>query len=82
MKVTDHKVFAVADYPSAKCPFHQLGDVVINRHNEIGVIIQIHCWGEYRTDMFGNVSKEEISLANKEQIARFRANLIHMLKRS
>ncbi len=82
MKVNNHKAFAVVDYASAECPFHQLGDVVINHNNEIGVIIQIHCRGEYRTDMFGNVSKNEISMANQQQIATFRADIMHSLKRS
>jgi len=76
MKVENHREFASTDYPSGSCPFYQLGEVVINKHNEIGIIIQVHSQGEYRTDMFGNVSANEITLADMGQIKKFRANLL------
>ena len=56
MKVQDHKKYALFNYeqnPSDSDKF-TLGSVVINKENEIGVIIQCHGKDEYRTDMFGN----------------------------
>jgi len=65
MKVIDHKMFAMCEYiqnPSATDKF-ELGDIVINDKNEIGVIIQCHGNDEYRTDMWGNCSSTEIKMA-------------------
>lgn len=54
---------------------YQLGDIVINEENEIGVIIQMHSISEFRTDMFGNSSSLEVKMATKEQIKAYRPNL-------
>ena len=48
--------FALFDYnqnPAIDDTF-QLGDVVLSKDNEVGVIIQCHGNEEYRTDQFGN----------------------------
>ena len=72
INLENYKDFACFDYISGKCSKHILGDVVINEHNEIGVIIQIHEEGEYRTDMFGNCSISEIRPATLEEITKYR----------
>lgn len=73
-KVTQY--CANGDYPSVDCNSKfKVGDVVINKDNEIGVIIQIHGIGEYRTDMFGNCCDDEIKLATDEEIVKFRPNI-------
>ncbi len=51
---------------------YKLGDVVINKDNEIGVVIQIHSPEEFRVDMFGNTSKDEVRLATDEEIKAYR----------
>ena len=53
-----------------------LGDVVYHPTSGVGVIIQCHGNGEYRTDQFGNSSEEEISLATDKEIKKFRPELI------
>ena len=62
MKV-DHEQFALFNYENVldvKDKF-KLGDVVYNPHlDEVGVIIQTHGNNEYRTDMFGNCSYDEV----------------------
>ncbi len=46
-----------------KTDLYKIGDVVYhNESKEIGVIIQCHGNDEYRTDMFGNCSVNEIKL--------------------
>lgn len=54
----------------------KLGDVVINKANEIGVIIQIHEPNEFRTDMFGNCSTPEIRMATDTEITEQRPDLL------
>lgn len=54
----------------------KLGDVVINNDDEIGVIIQVHSPLEFRTDMFGNTSDEEVRLATDTEIAAYRPNIL------
>lgn len=76
IRVRDHKKFAAFDYVSADCQDFGLGDVVINSANEVGVIIQVHEPGDYRTDMFGNCSKSEISAASRDQVASLRPELL------
>ena len=76
LKVTNHLQFACFDYKSVTCPHHALGDILINKGNEIGVILQIHESGEYRTDMFGNCSLSEIRSATLGEITDFRPELL------
>ena len=54
---------------------YNLGDVVINSENEIGVIIQIHSSDEFRCDMFGNCSSNEIRPALISEINLYRPNI-------
>jgi len=77
--------FALFDYeqnPLIEDTF-QLGDVVINKDDEIGVIIQCHGNDEYRTDQFGNCcyspDSEYSDLCGKADAASilmFRASLL------
>lgn len=79
MKVKNHKNFAFTDYNQYPTNEHKfgLGDIIIGvDSNEIGVIIQLHSDGDYRNDMFGNCSNTEIRLAKKEEIEKFRPNLL------
>jgi len=77
--IVDHKKYAIFNYRQAQeetlDPF-QLGHVVINDNNEIGVIIQKHGGNEYRTDMFGNCHISEIKHATDKQIENFRPNIL------
>jgi len=78
MKVPNWKKYAMCDYNQStknSCYF-ELGDIVINSDNEIGVIIQMHDKDEYRTDMFGNCCTSEIKLATEQQINEFRPNVM------
>jgi hypothetical protein len=61
-------------------PFN-IGDVVINSENEIGVILAIYDRGEVRTDMFGVVSENEIRLAIIQEIIAYRVDLLPELYR-
>lgn len=54
---------------------YHLGDVVINNYNEIGVIIQVHSATEFRTDMFGNSSVDEVRMATDDEIKAHRPNI-------
>jgi len=81
MKVLDHKDFAAFDYVQTG-NIGLLGDVVINEHNEIGVIIQAHDDGDVRTDMFGNCCMSEIRFATLEEIEKFQADIIPHLNKS
>ena len=76
--VVNHKKYALFKYEQAQeetlDPF-VLGHVVINKDNEVGVIIQRHGGNEYRTDMFGNCSISEIREATQNEIEQLRPNL-------
>lgn len=77
IKVKNHKNFACFDYKSNRCSKHKLGDVVFRPEtDEIGVIIQIHSEGEYRTDMFGNCCLSEIKNATITEIKTHRPDLV------
>lgn len=78
----DHTKFALFNYvqnPTENDIF-ELGEVVINDRNEIGVIIQRHGNNEYRTDIFGNCCGIEIRLATLEEIKLYRNKLVEMCK--
>jgi len=76
MRVKNHRLYAMFKYeqnPSFLGNNLELGDIVKNEENEIGVVIQLHGNDEYRTDMFGNcVFGYGVSLATKEDIEKFR----------
>lgn len=77
--IVNYKDYALFKYKQAQeetlDPF-VLGHVVINRDNEVGVIIQRHGGNEYRTDMFGNCSISEIKEATLKQIKKYRKELL------
>lgn len=78
--ILNYKDYALFNYKQAQeetlDPF-VLGHVVINGYNEIGVVIQRHGGNEYRTDMFGNCSINEIREATIEEIQHFRPQLLN-----
>jgi len=80
MKVSNHKDYIFFTYISKKSSLYSLGDIVINKENEIGVIIQIHEEQEFRTDMFGNCSASEIRLANEDEIRKYRFDLYRAIQ--
>ena len=80
MKVLDHTNFACFNYESKTSKKFQLGDIVINKENEIGVIIQIHNNYVFRTDMFGNCEFLEIKKATKKEISTHRSELLGFIK--
>lgn len=73
----DYALFNYVQYQEETLDPFQLGDVVINNENEIGVIIQKHGGNEYRTDMFGNCSISEIKMATDSQISKYRSELLN-----
>ena len=80
MKVKDYLKFSRFDYKSdmSNTSF-QLGDVVTKVSEdgtEIGVVIQIHEDGDFRTDMFGNASPSEVTLSTVTEVTLFRKELL------
>jgi hypothetical protein len=85
MKVKDHKKYALFNYisePSDESDKFSLGDIVTKRTTfegeeevEIGVVLQVHGRGDYRTDMFGNFSDSEVTMSTIEEIIQFRPKL-------
>lgn len=54
---------------------YKLGDIVINKENQIGVIIQVHSADEFRVDMFGNTSVDEVRLATQDEVLILRPHI-------
>lgn len=80
MKVKDHKKFCRFDYESdmSNTSF-QLGDIVTKSSEdgtEVGVVIQLHEDGDFRTDMFGNASPSEVTLSTVIEVTLFRKELL------
>lgn len=87
LRVFDFSKFVAASfgrYNSFNRPGYQLGDVVIkpipayDSYNmpEIGVIIQTHEDGDFRTDKFGNGSNSEVRPATLAEITQWRKDLL------
>lgn len=80
MKVKDHKKFCCFEYESDMSNTNfQLGDIVTKESEdgiEIGVVIQLHDDGDFRTDMFGNASPSEVKLSTLEDIELYRNELL------
>ncbi len=72
MNITNYENYGMVIYHTFK-----LGDVVINNENEIGVVIQIHDQFEFRTDMFGNTSNDEVRMATDKEIKKYRPNILN-----
>ncbi len=81
MKVLNHNDFAAFDYKNLG-NIGLLGDIVINEHNEIGVIIQTYSDGDIRTDMFGNCCMSEIRPATMIEIETFQPDILPHLTQS
>ena len=75
----DPKKYSLFEYESKDLENNafELGNVVINDRNEIGVIIQLYevSGGDLRTDMFGNYSTDKLRLATDPEIKKFRPEL-------
>jgi hypothetical protein len=86
MKVKDHKKFCCFEYESDMSNTNfQLGDVVTKVTEdgiEIGVVIQLHDDGDFRTDMFGNASPSEVTLSTMDEVEKYRNELLEDLFRS
>ena len=84
MKVKNHKEFALFDYNSTDEPTKiTFGDIVTKKSEdgiEIGVVIQVHNRFEFRVDMFGNSSIDEVSLSTIEEVKAHRPELIYQGK--
>jgi len=79
MKVKNHKEFACFDYvQNTDCKdIRKLGQIVKKPYtDEIGIIIQVHDDGEFRTDMFGNCCYCEIIVATISDIKRLRPDIL------
>jgi hypothetical protein len=74
MRIENYVNYGMCIYDNVLSPqdAYQLGDVVINRQNEVGVIIQIHSPEEFRTDMFGNSCTHGVRFATDEEIGKYR----------
>lgn len=79
MNIPNYGNYGCFPYISRVSPLdkYKLGDVVINQNNEIGVVIQMHDSFEFRTDMFGNTSNDEVRLATDEEIKKYRPNILN-----
>jgi hypothetical protein len=77
MNLTNYLEYGMCVYKNniSKNDDYKLGDVVINKDNEIGVIIQVHDHNEFRSDMFGNCSSSEIRLATQDEINKHRPDI-------
>lgn len=77
MRINNYINYGMCKYENNISPFdaYKLGDVVINKENEIGVVIQIHDPNDFRTDMFGNASASEVRRATDEEIKKYRQNI-------
>lgn len=80
MKVKDHKKFCCFEYESDMSNTNfQLGDIVTKESEdgiEIGVVIQLHDDGDFRTDMFGNASPSEVKLSTFREVMERRSELL------
>lgn len=83
MQVLNHKDFCHFKYDGPESNMYfQLGDVVFKESestddgNPIGVVIQIHPDGDCRTDMYGNVSRNEVRKATKEDVQEHRPDIL------
>lgn len=82
MKVKDHNKFKLFEYENSNGSIFELGEIVILReiednNNPIGVVIQTHEDGDYRTDKFGNCSLSEVRIATLSEIKQYRKELVN-----
>ena len=87
LKVKDHKAFACFKYVNHTQEGVQLGDVLFkfdydDEKPEIGVVIQTHGNGEYRTDQWGNgyFYDEKERYATRKEVELYRPELVEHLK--
>lgn len=87
MKVKNHNEYRLFEYENifSDKDEYQLGDIVCKKPSmyngfeaEVGVIIQVYN-EEFRTDMFGNCSTNEIRLATIEEIEQLYPKLLNDL---
>ena len=72
------KKFDLSGYKQSFNPHIELGTLVRypKDENRIGVVIQLHDDGDFRTDMNGNTSMSEIEFATVEDVKLYRPKLI------
>ena len=81
MTVNNHNNYRLFEYENHLSNTNfELGQVVINQHNDVGVVIQLHEDGDCRTDMFGNTSLSEVRDATLEEITLYRSELLNDIK--
>jgi hypothetical protein len=73
--VKNHREFACFDYEQEENEIYKLGDIIIDRLGEIGVIIQTFSNDEIRADMNGMDSVCNIRPATKYEINELRPEL-------
>lgn len=79
--VNDHSKYRLFDYWNDLSNSNfELGQIVINNEDEVGVVIQLHQDGDCRTDMFGNTSIDEVRNATLEDIVLYRNELFNDIK--
>jgi hypothetical protein len=68
-QVNDHNKYRLFEYETHPDEWVSLGDIVYSiEQDRIGVVIQTHGNGEFRTDMFGNDSFYNCRFATMEEI--------------
>lgn len=83
IKVKDHNKFRLFDYKNELTVGYQLGSIVtlINmEQNPVGVVIQTFEDTNFRTDMFGMSSTEEVRPSTLEDIKNHRPELLSEIK--
>ena len=79
--VQDHNEFRLFDYTNTEDQNVKLGQIVFHpEEKEVGVVIQTHGNGEFRTDQFGNTSLEEVRNATEVEIEILRPELLKKIK--
>ncbi len=93
IQVNNWREFALFNYTQYTRPGYQLGEVVlifppspsesddysVEEDPKIGVIIQTHEYGDFRTDMNGNGCNDEVRYADVSDIEKYRPELLEDL---
>jgi len=79
--IRKHKQFALFKYENYPNPNIKLGTLVTypKDENRIGVVIQTHEDGDFRTDMNGNTSMSEIRFSTVDDVRKYRPDLLDLL---
>lgn len=83
LKIKEYKKFAYFNYHTNPKLEYLLGTILKKESNdgvEIGVILQVHGEDEYRTDMWGNCCRSEVSFADILDVAKYRPELMEEIE--